>query len=90
MTTHFKCESCDWKGSGEEAMKPDEEVAEDWRKIWDLRKSMEPGIFLLADEQGLRSGVFPGTFSWENEILQTLVCPKCAGEAARVSMPDPE
>ena len=85
MADYYKCSDCGWKGTVGEAMRPDKEVAEDWKKIWELRKSMEPKTYLLADEQGVRSQEFPGAFSWKKEIQQTLVCPKCAGEAAQVT-----
>lgn len=84
MTDYYKCPNCGWKGTTEEAMRPDKKIAEDWKKIWELRKSMKTGADLLAEEQGIGLPYFPGAFSWKKEMLQTLVCPKCASEAAQV------
>lgn len=83
MTEYFKCSDCGWKGTGEEAMKPDKEIEEDWKKVWELRKDLEPESLLLAKNLGMQSYFFPGAISWEKIMLDTLVCPKCAGEASR-------
>ena len=85
MADYYTCSDCGWKGTVEEAMQPDKEIEEDWKKVWELRKSMEPNILLLADQLGMRSGLFPAAFSSQRDILQTLVCPRCASEAARVT-----
>lgn len=71
----YKCSSCGWTGSGPEAMKPDEDIREDWEKVWKFRKG-------LKDEFGTR--FYLGTVKWEDELADDLVCPKCAGEASRV------
>jgi rubredoxin len=71
----FKCGTCGWTGTGEQAMQPDPEVREDWEKVWKFRKG-------LKDEFGTQ--FYLGTVKWEDELSDDLVCPKCAGEASLV------
>ena len=83
MADYYKCSDCVWKGMGEEAMKPDKEIEEDWKKVWELWKGLESDELLLSKNLGMQSYFFPGAISWEKIMLDTLVCPKCAGEASR-------
>ena len=76
MENKFKCTSCGWSGSAEQAMKPVEEIREEWESVWKFRKG-------LTDEFGTQ--FYLGTLPWEKEMLDDLVCPKCAGECNRVT-----
>ncbi|MFH1070893.1 MAG: hypothetical protein V1794_14845 [Candidatus Glassbacteria bacterium] len=71
----FECSGCGWRGSAQEAMNPDPEVREDWEEVWRFRKGLEK-------EFGTQ--FYLGTVKWEDDLIDDLVCPKCAGEATRV------
>ena len=75
MADYFKCSTCGWKGTGEQAMKPDREIEEEWKKVWEFRKGLE---------KEFATGFYLATIPWEKEMLEELVCPKCAGEASRI------
>jgi rubredoxin len=75
MAELYECSNCGWKGTGEEAMKPDKEIEEEWRKVWQFRKGLEDQF---------ATGFYLGSIPWEKEMLDDLVCPRCAGEASRV------
>lgn len=75
MADYFKCSNCGWKGTAGEAMKPDREIEEEWKKVWELREGIQK-------EFGTQ--FYLGTLPWEKAMLEELVCPKCAGEASRV------
>ncbi len=78
MADYYKCSDCGWKGTAEEAMKPDKEIEEDWKKVWKLRKD-----FVKTFEQIYDCPYVGGMSSVYRNMLDTLVCPKCAGEANR-------
>ncbi len=79
MAELYKCSSCGWKGTGEQAMKPDREIEEEWRKVWEFREGIQK-------EFGTQ--FYLGSIPWEKELLDDLVCPKCAGECSRIKEED--
>ena len=79
MAELYKCSNCGWKGTGEQAMKPDKEIEEEWRKVWVLREGIQK-------EFGTQ--FYLGTIPWEKAMLEELVCPKCAGECSRIKEED--